>query len=146
MPLRRRNSPAAARAAITITGVYNTEQGIVDVMDMFGIRQVGIDRIVADGFNSMNTLVQQYESGVEGFHSYLKFINRTFGVNLNPALRVYFSPPSMTRMMGAIFYCNICYYRFHQIPDIRLITRDIASASYKFYEDLHNSEVNEPEH
>ena len=58
MPPRRRNSvrrnaPAAAERANTITEVYNTEQGIVDVMHTFGIRQVGIDRLVDDGFNSM---------------------------------------------------------------------------------------------
>lgn len=141
----RRNAPAAVRFEITITEAYNTEQGIVDVMDTFDIRQVAIDRIVEDGFNSINALVQQYESGVEGFHSYLKSINKTFGVNPDPDLRVYFSPPLMSRMLGALFYCNICYYRFHQIPDIRLITQDTASASYKAYEDLHNSEKNESE-
>ena len=145
MPPRRRNSgrrnaPAAAAIAETITEVYNTEQGITDVMTRFGIRQAGINRLVDDGFNSMNALVKQYESGVEGFKSYLKSINKTFGVNPDPALRVYFSPPLMTRMMGALFYCNICYYRLHQIPDIRLITQDIASDSYKIYEDLHNKE------
>ena len=143
MPPRRRNPPARRVVINTITDVYNSEQGIVDVMFTFGIRQVGIDRIVDDGFNSMNTLVQQYESGVEGFNSYLKSINKTFGVNPNPDLRVHFAPPLMTRMMGALFYCNICYHRLHQIPDIRLITAEIASDSYKVYEDLHNSEMKE---
>lgn len=144
-PPARRNQPVAARPIETVTGIYNSEQGIVDVMDTFGIPQVGINRIVGDGFNSMNALVQQYESGVEGFNSYLKSLNKTFGVNPDPELRVYFPPPLMTRLMGALFYCNICYYRLHQIPDIRLITSDLASSSYKIYEDLHNSETNESE-
>ena len=122
---------------------FNDEQGFVDLMNECGIRQNGIDRIVDDGFESMNDLVQQYESNIEGFKSYLKTINKAFGNNPSQANRIYFSPPLMSRFLGSLFYCSTCYYNFHMIPDLQQIDADFAIANYKIYEGLTKSETNE---
>ena len=112
-------------------------------MNECGIRQNGIDRIVDDGFESMNDLVQQYESNFEGFKSYLKKINKAFVSNPSQANRIYFSPPLMSRFLGSFFYCSICYYNFHVIPDLQQIDAKFAIANYKIHQDLTNSETNE---
>ena len=64
---------------IYISAIFNNEQGIVDVMNEFGIRQGGINRVVVNSFDSMYDLVLQYESDSNEFSAYLKSINKVLG-------------------------------------------------------------------
>ena len=98
-----------------IITTFSNEQGFVDMMNEFGINQVAMDRIVEDGFGSTKALVEQYETDTDAFMSYLKSLNKAFGSNPNQNERIYFSPPLMSRFLGALYYCSVCYHNLHLI-------------------------------
>ena len=129
----------------TITSAFDTEQTFVDLMHECGASQNEIDRIVDDGFGSMKDLVVHHENNIETFREYLKMLNKTFGQNPDPAKKVYFPPPVVNRLMGCLFYSKVCYYDFHVIPDLSIITRAKASDYYKVYEGLLEENKAEPE-
>ena len=129
---------------IRITRAFEREQELVDLISDLGATQNEIDRIVADGFKSMKDLVIHHENEIETFRSYLKALNKTFNQHPNPDYVVYFSPIVMSRLIGALFYCKICFYDFHVTPDIRIIDKDMTSEMYKIYNNMKgddNSEV-----
>ena len=72
---------AAARRA-TIIDTFNVEQGFRNLMNACDIRQIGANRLVADGFGSMNDLVNQYEFDIDDFISYLIWQHSTQCPNL----------------------------------------------------------------
>ena len=126
-----------------ITQAFETEQDFVDLMFECGTKQNEMDRIIADGFVTAKDLVIHHENKTETFREYLKFLNKTFNHHSDPALKLYFPPPVISRLIGCLFYCKICYYNFHVIPDIRKITKSMASNFYKMYEDLKNVDDSE---
>ena len=130
----------AAARTVAIIDTYTAEQGLRDLMQACDIRQNALDKIITDGFRSMDDLVNQYESDINDFSSYLKSINKAFGNATSRAARIYFSPPMMSRFIGALFYCNVCYYNLHLVPDISLITEDFAMENYKLRHELTSSE------
>ena len=127
----------------TITETFETEQDFVDMMFECGAKQNEMDRIVADGFVTAKELVIHHENDTETFRDYLKLLNKTFNQHPDPALKLYFPPPVISRLVGVLFYCKVCYYNFHVIPDIRKITKGMASDFYKLYEDLKNVDDSE---
>ena len=131
----------AAARRVAIIDNYTAKQGLRNLLQACEIRQNAIDKIITDGFKSMSDLVNQYESDIDDFTSYLKSINKAFGNATNRASRIYFSPPMMSRFIGALFYCNVCYYNLHLVPDISLITEDFAMENYKLRRELTSSEA-----
>ena len=61
------------------------------------------ERIVEDGFESMNSLICQYEYNIESFQDYLKTLNKTFN-QARGGNNIYFSPPAMSQFIGVLFY------------------------------------------
>ena len=128
-----------------IRDFFNTEQGFVDLMFAMGVGNNERDRLVEDGFGAMRDLIQQYEHDIESFGTYLKNLNRTFGASSNPDRRVYFPPPVMSRMIGALYYGVISYNSCHILPDFDLLTPDYAMECYKFYQGLKKEDNPETE-
>ena len=124
----------AARDA-AIRRRFTTEQGFVDVMYEIGVGENERNRIVADGFVNMTEYVTQFENNVEGLITYLRNLNRTFATAIDPAVRVYFPPPIVNRMAGVLYYASQCYFSFHTIPDVGMITSALATDYYKNYTD-----------
>ena len=130
----------ATARRVAIIDTYTVEQGFRNLMNACGMRQNALNKIVNDGFESMSDLVNQYEADLDDFTSYLKSINKAFG-NATRNVRIYFSPPMMSRFVGALFYCSVCYYNLHVIPDISLITGEFAIENYKLRQELTSSEA-----
>ena len=120
--------------AAEIKRVFAAEQDLVNLLHACGAGQNEMDRIVSDGFESMKDLVVHHENDVEIFKDYLKTLNKTFNNRTDPTLTVYFPPPVISRMVGALFYCKVCYYSLHVIPDIRNIDRSKATDLCKVYD------------
>ena len=134
-----------SRTPRQIREFFNTEQGFVDIMFDMGVGANERDRLVDDGFGSMRDLIKQYDHDIESFRTYLKNLNRTFGASPNDQRRVYFPPPVMSRMIGALYYGVITYNSCHILPDFQLLTPDFAMDCYKFYEGIKNEENPESE-
>ena len=125
---------------IRTSRAFEREQEFVDLISAMGGTQNEIDRIISDGFESMMDLVVHHENDLEMFRSYLKTLNKTFNQHSDPTLVLYFPPMVISRLMGALFYCKICYYDFHVIPDIRNINKEMASEMYKMYSNMRNDD------
>ena len=115
---------------------FDGEQGLVDVLHELGVGKNERDRIVDDGFDSMRSIVNQYENDPEGMRGYLKQLNKAFGSSPDDDLRIYFSPPVMSRMIGLLHYSNVCFYSYHVIPDMNEVTIPLAMEYYKTYQGL----------
>ena len=126
--------------AEAIVNSYTTEEGFRAMMAEIGVNDNGQNRIVQDGFTSMETLVAQYKFKISDFENYLKSLNKTFANATVARGRVYFSPPLMTNLAGCLFYASTCYYGMHSYVDISLINAENAAEFYKIYEDLHDTE------
>ena len=124
---------------------FNTEQGFVDLMYTLGVGNNERERIVDDGFGSIQALIRQYEQDIEAFRTYLKNLNRTFGASTVARNRVYFSPPVMSKLVGALYYGTITYHSCHILPDFDLLTPEFAMECFKFYESLKNEDNPESE-
>ena len=51
---------------------FSNEQSLVDVIFEIGLGENERERVVQDGFDSMRTLVSQYEHDPEGLRTYMK--------------------------------------------------------------------------
>ena len=135
----------ATQTQSEIRQTFNTEQGFVDLMFEMGVGDNERDRFVNDGFGAIRDLIEQYEHDIESFRTYLRTLNRTFGASTNPDKRVYFPPPVMSRMIGALYYGVITYHSCHMLPDFALLTPNFAMDCYKFYEGMKKEDNPEAE-
>ena len=133
----------AAEGDQNILARFTEEQGLVDVLHEIGVGDNERDRIVDDGFRSMRTLVEQYERDVEGLAAYLKQMNKAFGAIALAANRVYFSPPTVSKFLGLLHYCNVAYYSYHVIPDVGEVTAQTAMEYYKIWKSLSDEKAQE---
>ena len=124
---------------------FTSQIDFVDMMSQIGLGNNEIDRIVEDGFTSMERLVIQYKFKFNDFEEYLKSLNKTFASSSVARSRVYYSPPIISNLVGSLFYASICYHGLHSYIDISLINDDNASEYYKIYSDLRDTESLESE-
>lgn len=124
---------------------FTSEDDFRNMMAEIGVGNNEIERIVRDGFTSMERLVIQYKFKFNEFEEYLKSLNKTFASSTVARTRVYFSPPILSNLVGTLFYASTCYNGLHSYIDISLIDSVDASEYYKIYSDLRDSESLESE-
>ena len=81
-----------AIAALSFIETYNSEEPFCWLMHNIGINlQTARDKIVQDGFNSIQAVVNMHSTDTEGFKKYLHNLNKTFATAAS-RLRVYYAP------------------------------------------------------
>jgi hypothetical protein len=146
--VRRRNAAPAAPAApvamrlnprviegLSITELYNDPMAFQIMLNNIGVPDRERARITNDGFNNMNELVTHYTNDVAGFKKYLENLNKTFST-ADAALKVYFTPPVMMKLLGVMHYFNVSVNGYHMVPDIVSITADESSAFGNCYKEF----------
>ena len=118
----------AAAGALSTTQLYDDENGLRLMMNTIGINLRERNKLIDDGFTSMKTIIELHTNDAEGFKTYLLNLNKTFASASTAALRVYFTPINVSRLVGAIHYYNHAVNSFHKIPDILMIDNDDAAA------------------
>ena len=88
------------------------------------------DRFVNDGLSSVNAMVDQYGYDVKSLQTYLQNLNKTFATAHTVADRVYFSPPNIMKLSGALFYFNHCINTLHSVPDVMEASEDHLMENY----------------
>ena len=124
---------------------FTSQIDFVDMLSQIGLGDNEINRIVEDGFTSMERLVTQYKFKFNDFEEYLKSLNKTFASSSVARSRVYYSPPIISNLVGCLFYASICYNGLHSYVDISLIDAEKSSDYYKTYSDLRDTENLESE-
>ena len=68
----------------------------------------------------------QYKLNVKGFKSYIENLNKTFAAASVVNMRVYFNPIKMKQLIGVVHYFDQALHAYHSIPDIDMITIELA--------------------
>ena len=93
-------------------------------------------KLVNDGFTTTDTLVNHYKvSGPKEFEKYLRDLNRTFATASTQALRVYYNPGIMNRLVGCLNYFRHAVHSLHKIPDMDLVTLNFSIELGQIYTD-----------
>ena len=92
------------------------------------------NKLVNDGFTSLDLLVDQYSSDINEVSVYLKDLNKTFGARpTTSGQQVNYTPFIISRIVGLTFYYAFCVKALHTIPDPDLIETEHVMEYYKFY-------------
>ena len=96
-----------------------------DLLDRVGLGINEKAQFTTDGFTDISLLVKHFSYDVKAFKSHLQSLNKTFA-NAALARRMYFNLIQMNRLLGILNYFNHSINTFHTIPDISLVTSDLA--------------------
>ena len=135
---------------LSITDLYEDEELFRYVLDnAVGISQVQCrTKLVDDGFTSIRSIIRQHPNDVEGFKTYLLQLNKTFASSSDAALRVYYSPVVISRLLGVVHLYNQAVNTFHSIPDPSYLDENYAddlAAIYNAFSEKSKAEKDEVE-
>ena len=117
---------------LTITQRYSDQDSFTDLLEQIGVAADACNKMVEDDFTSMKSLVGIYNNDMDGFHSYLKSINKTYGGRATQRIR--FSPIVMKRLIGVLFHFTQSVGCFHCIPNMDNINADVCFDFIEVYE------------
>ena len=119
---------------LSITDLYENEELFCYIMDEIGISaRKERDKIVGDGFNSIRTIVRHHSNDIDAFRKYLTGLNKTYASASVAAIRVYYPPLIIARLMGVIHYFHQGVTVFHCIPDPSFIDDNKADELAQIY-------------
>ena len=122
--------------AQTITQKYSANLSFNDLLQEIGLDGTQRAKLINDGFSNMKTLVSHYRtSGPKEFEKYIKDLNKTFATASTQALRVYYNPGIINRLVGCLNYFRHAVLSLHTIPDMDLVTMDFATELGQLYTD-----------
>jgi len=126
---------------LTATQKYEDEDSFTNLLTRLAITPTQRQRLNIDGFTTMKSLVQHYRtSGPKQFKAYLKDLNKTFATASTQALRVYYNPIAINRLVGCLYYFQNLLYTFHSIMDIDLIGMHESDTFSDFWTKFSNDE------
>ena len=109
----------------TIIDRYEDEPTFAAFLNVIGLNERQIQRLIDDGFHTMRSLVEHYKvPGPKQFEVHLKDLNKTFATASTLNLRIYYSPGVINRLVGCLNYFRHLIYTFHSIIDINDIDMD----------------------
>lgn len=128
-------------AGLSFLELYRTEEPLRFIMHRIGITtQQSRDKIINDGYNSVESIVEMHPNDSEGFKKYLQTLNKTYAT-ATTALQVYYSPKVIARFGALLFYYFQLVKGFHKIPDLSAVTTDFLEELLHIQKDIY-SEVN----
>lgn len=135
----------AAAGELSTTQLYPDENGLRIMLNTIGIRVRERNHIISDGYSSMSEIINLHKDDIDGFERYLIGLNKTFAASRNDALRIYFTPVTISRLVGVVHYFNCAINNFHQIPDLLMVDEDDATIYANHYRSLVKAAEDDPE-
>ena len=120
---------------------YKSKNEFMAMLQRIGVSRQCMDQLLADEFDSMEVVVNQYKDDIKEFNTYLKNINKG-ALNANNSVR--FSPVVMDRLLSITHYFIQAAVCFHMLPDMELIDGDRAMAliePYRIYMKFKEEEI-----
>lgn len=112
---------------------YRNQNSFTLMLTRIGCGRNESERLVNDGINTMQAVVNLYTYNTKGFKTHLNFLNKSFGNNVaNP---VYFTPIVITRLLGILYHFDQAVHTFHSVPEINHINAARADELSRFYSD-----------
>ena len=115
---------------------YSHAQGLLSIFEEIGLDPPERTRLISDGLVTIEDMVNQYGYDIKSFYRYLENLNKTFATAANPADRVYYNPPAISMLCGALFYFNHCVHTLHALPDVSEATGQFLQENYDHYKSM----------
>ena len=122
--------------AQTITQKYSNNLSFSDLLEEIGLDGIQQAKLINDGINNISILVSHYRtSGPKEFEKYVKDLNKTFATASTQALRVYYNPGMINRLVGCLNYFRRAVLSLHTIPDMDQVSLAFATELGQIYTD-----------
>ena len=136
----------ANAAALSITDRYSDQNTLLCLLNRIGCDYRNKFRMLHNGFNTVQSIVDHYGDDIDGFLKQLKNDNKTWSSNQSVMMRSYYTPIVIARLVGILYYANAGINILHQIPDVHAITAADASSYHKLYTNIQSGEeADEPD-
>lgn len=112
---------------LTISERYSDQMAFLCLLERLGCSAKERFRLLHDGFDTMETLVDHYGNDIDNFRKHLNTNNKNWVSHSLVLMRSFFSPVVINRLVGALYYFHTTVQLFHIIPDTELVTGARAS-------------------
>ena len=126
------NPQAQGGRLVSVTERYDDQESFIELLGRIGVTAAASNKLTDDDFTSMKSLVDTYHNDMDGFQSYLKGVNKTYGARSTRPIR--FSPIVMKRLIAILFHFTQAVRCFHSIPDTVNINEESCGALIAVYE------------
>jgi hypothetical protein len=113
---------------LTIGQRYRDQMAFLCLLERIGCGEKERFRLLHDGFDTMQSLVDHYGDKIDNFRKQLTTNNKNWVSHRTTQLRSFFSPVVINRLVGTLYYFNTTVQLFHVIPDTQLVTGARASS------------------
>lgn len=129
--------------ALTITQRLSNTNAFLCMLHRIGCGFKERFRLLHDGFDSMQALVDHFGDDIDSFKKHLTTSNKTWLNHSLPRMRAFFTPVLISRLVGTLYYFHTAVHLFHNIPDINLVDATAASKHGRIYHQHRSSKDND---
>ena len=122
--------------ALNVTQRYSDQNSLLLLLERLGCGVRERFRILHNGFNSAEAIIDHYGSDMEALAKQLRADNKSWASASQNMMRSFFSPVVITRLVGAFHYIGVGVKLLHKIPDINRITIARSVSYHTLYKDL----------
>jgi hypothetical protein len=135
-----------AALLLSIRERYQDRNSFMCLLDTIGLAVKERFRMLHDGYDDIETLVNHYANDISGFKKHLVRNNKTWMNHAMVRMASFFTPIMMDRLVGVLYYYQHSVKLLHTIPDPLLVTEDMADEYSTLYkESIVENEDNDEE-
>ena len=123
-----------AALLLSIRERYQDRNSFMCLLDTIGLDVKERFRMLHDGYDDIEKLVNHYANDISGFKKHIIRNNKTWMNHAQARMAAFFTPIVTDRLVGVLYYYQHSVKLLHTIPDPLLVTRDMAdqySSQYK---------------
>lgn len=115
-------------APLTISERYSDPMAFMCLLERLGCSNKERFRLLHDGFDTMETLIDHYGDNVDNFRKHLNTTNKNWVSHTQILMRSFFNPVVINRLVGMLYYFHTTVQLFHTIPDTEEVTAARATS------------------
>ena len=119
--------------ALTISQRYSDRNAFLCMLHRIGCDFKERFRLLHDGFDNMESLVDHFNDDIDAFKKHLTNSNKTWMDNTQVRMRAFFTPVVISRLIGVLYYYHTAVHLLHSIPDLNIINSATASNYGRVY-------------
>ena len=112
--------------SVSMSDLYRDDAQFIALLNRIAIPARERNKLIAEGFTNMESIILHHRNDVKGFTKYLKELNKTFAACSTASIRVNYSPRVITKLNGIVHYFNLCVNTLHTVPNITAINENDA--------------------
>ena len=124
---------AVTAGHLTTTERYKNQNSLLCMLDNIGLDTKEKFRLLHDGYNTMEKIVNNYVNKPGDFKKYLIRNNKTWISSTLPRMRSFFTPIIIDRLVGILHYVHTSMKLLYIIPCLLQITTDNSDLYGQLY-------------